>query len=264
MLPRGHSFENTRRANILLFLLCFEVSFHFISFIPLKDWLVYTLIASFSLLLPRSITSTKFCRSLATLVVVSVVVYTFHGHISSLSMAGVVPKALILGHSLVKRLDRDLRVGFDERAVKDFNLSRTASVRLHGIGGRTVPTLRARDLADFAPDIVILEISTNDLSRCQSEGVGSVIEDLTRLLLEEYLVRVVGVCHVIPSGILCSHSLSFIQQASLLNQYVSVVLGDFPNVFCWHHVDFNSSCKDLYLEDGVHLNASGQYLFYRS
>ena len=65
---------------------------------------------------------------------------------------------------------------FGAQAAKDFNLRGTASVRLYGIGERPLPTLWANDLhfvdplvADFAPDIVILEIGINDLSR---EGMG--------------------------------------------------------------------------------------------
>lgn len=72
-----------------------------------------------------------------------------------------------------------------------------------------VLTLRAQDrhiVADFAPDIAILEIGTNDLSCCRLEVVGSAIKDVMRLLLEGYSVCVVGVCHVIPCGISPSHS----------------------------------------------------------
>ena len=43
-------------------------------------------------------------------------------------MAEVVPKALILGHSFVRRLKNDLDSGFDPRAASDFNLRDTASV----------------------------------------------------------------------------------------------------------------------------------------
>ena len=78
-------------------------------------------------------------------------------------MSAVVPTALILGHSFVKRLQWDLHRGFDSRASCDFNVLGTASVRLHDIGGRTVQTLQANDLhvvRDLAPDIVILEIGT--------------------------------------------------------------------------------------------------------
>ena len=62
------------------------------------------------------------------------------------AMSEVVKTALILGHSFVKRLKRDLHQGFDSRASCDFNLLGTASVRVHGVGGRTVQTLQANDL----------------------------------------------------------------------------------------------------------------------
>ena len=61
-------------------------------------------------------------------------------------MAKVVPNALILGHSFVRHLKRDLELGFDPRVASDFNLWGTASVHLHGIGGRTVPLLEEHDL----------------------------------------------------------------------------------------------------------------------
>ena len=93
-------------------------------------------------------------------------------------MAAAAPTALILGHSFVKRLKRDLNSGFDRRAARDFRLHGTASVCLHGIGGRTVHSLRAYDLhvvKDLAPDVIILEIGTNDLSHAPPEVVGSTI-----------------------------------------------------------------------------------------
>ena len=55
--------------------------------------------------------------------------------------------------------------------------------------------------------------------------------------------------------------MSFWRNATVLNQYVSVVLADLHNDFCWRHPEFN---KDFCLVDGVHLNPSGQYLLYRS
>ena len=61
-------------------------------------------------------------------------------------MAAAAPTVLILGHSFVKRLKRDLNSGFNRRAARDFRLHGTASVCLHGIGGRTVHSLRAYDL----------------------------------------------------------------------------------------------------------------------
>ena len=182
-------------------------------------------------------------------------------------MAKVVPNALILGHSFVRRLKRDLELGFDSRAASDFNLHGTASVHFHGVGDRTVQTIEENDLhvvRDLAPDIVILEIGTNDLSLALPQTVGSQIEEFVRLLRRDYSVRVIGVCGVIPRGISVPHAMAFLDHATLLNHYVSIVLEEFPTVFCWSHAEFNSPHKDLHLRDGVHVNPTGQYLLYRS
>lgn len=177
------------------------------------------------------------------------------------------PSILILGHSFVKRLNRDLRADFDIRAALDFKLRGTALVRLHGVGGRTVDKLQSFDLQvvrNLSPDVIILEIGTNDLSFSKPEVVGSAIEDLVVLFLQQFSVRVVGVCHVIPRGRTNANALSFFNQSRVLHQYLEVVLAPFPNVFCWHHKPFTHPDKPFYLPDGVHLNPAGQYLLYRS
>ena len=182
-------------------------------------------------------------------------------------MAKVVPNALILGQLFVRRLKRDLELGFDPRAASDFNLCGTASVHLHGVGGRTVQTFKEHDLhvvRDLAPDIVILEIGTNDLSHSLPQTVGSQIEEFVHLLRRDYSVRVIGVDGVIPRGISVPRAMAFLDHATLLNHYVSIVLEEFPTAFCWSHAEFNSPHKDLYLRDGVHVNPTGQYLLYRS
>ena len=183
-------------------------------------------------------------------------------------MAKEAPHALILGHSFVRRLRHDLETSFDSRANISFNLLGTASVFMHGVGGRTVPNLRAFDLHEvkrLSPDIVILELGTNDLSYVGPEVVGSAIDDLVRLLLDSFSVRVDGVCHVIPRVISdASAQASFLERASALNSYTRVVLEELSNVFCWEHKDFASTAKDFYRPDGVHLNFAGQYLLYRS
>ena len=117
---------------------------------------------------------------------------------------------------------------------------------------------------DLAPDIVILEIGTNNLTHTSPETVGSNIEDFASFLKREFSVCANGICGVIPSGISVSHVMSFWHNASVLNQYVGVVLDDFANVFCWSQSEFNSPHKDLHLRDGVHVNPPGQYLLYQS
>ena len=84
------------------------------------------------------------------------------------TMASPLPSVLIAGHSFVKKLHSDLQWKFDLRAAVDFNLTRTATVSFHGVGGLTVPRL-ARELRLLfshqpPPRVIILEIGTNDLS----------------------------------------------------------------------------------------------------
>jgi len=115
-------------------------------------------------------------------------------------MASSVPSFLVLGHSFIRRLRDDLRSRFDSRAVDTFGLSHDANVHLHGVGGLTVERLR-RDLgivSSLSPQVVILEIGTNDLTRLCPEVTGSEIEELVRLLLDTFSVWVIGVCEVLP------------------------------------------------------------------
>ena len=104
-------------------------------------------------------------------------------------------------------------------------------------------TLQVNDLhvvRDLAPVIVILEIGTNDLSKLPPEKVGSAIEDLVCLFQSDFSVCAIGICYVIPRGIFFPHAMSFWCKATVLNQYVSVVLADLSNVFCWRHTEFNN------------------------
>ena len=141
---------------------------------------------------------------------------------------------------------------------------------MHGVGDRTVPKLRMFDLhvvKRLSPDIIIVEIGTNDLTRSAPEVVRSEIDDFVRFLLDNPTVRVVGVCHVKTPVFSCVTSeTSFLTRATALKQCTSAVLGDLPNVFCWLNSPFSSPDKDFYLDDGVHLNSVGQcqlYLSYR-
>ena len=84
---------------------------------------------------------------------------------------------------------------------RDFDLQ-DAYIRLFGSGGRTVSKVLQYDLNNlvlFAPDIINLDIGTNDLTAKPPEIVGSDIVDLTRKLLSDFSVSVVVVCSVLCS-----------------------------------------------------------------
>ena len=80
-------------------------------------------------------------------------------------MALCVLKAMILGHSFVRRLRGDLENHFDDRAKSNFDLEDVhVKVRLFGVGGRTVKKIKQFDVANvsrFAPDVVIFLRLTN-------------------------------------------------------------------------------------------------------
>ena len=179
------------------------------------------------------------------------------------SMASSPPTVLILGHSFVRRLSSNLRSNFDDRAAEHFNLLGDAVIHLHGVGGRTVKKLCLDDLgvvSALTPDVIILEIGTNDLVANRPEVVGSEIDDLVQLLLQSYCIRVIGVCEVIPRV----REPFFNAAAPILNQYLTNVLQLCPNVFSWRHTGFSNPTVSPYLPDGVHLNPQGQYSLYRS
>ena len=101
------------------------------------------------------------------------------------------------------------------------------------------------------PQVVILELGTNDLARLRPEVAGSEIEELVRLLLDTFSVRVIGVCEVLPRV----GAPFFNGAASILNQYLCGVLEPIPNVFCWRHRGFDNPSVHPYLPDGVYVNS---------
>lgn len=178
------------------------------------------------------------------------------------------PRALILGHSFVRRLKSDLSVCFDPRVEENFGLNGSVNVQLFGVGGRTVCSLREHDLSNIwltAPEAVILEIGTNDLSHNGPEVVGSDIEDLVGLLLREFGVRVVCICHVIPRGPSGRNSnvASFNARVQTLHRILATLVESVPGVFCWFHRSLTNPAWQVLLPDGVHVNSLGQYLLYR-
>ena len=121
---------------------------------------------------------------------------------------------------------------------------------MHDIGGRTVRKVRNRDLgvvARLSPDIVILEIGTNDLSLLPPEVVGSEIEELVSLLRQTYHVKVVCVCLLTPRN----RNPVFNTKRVIVNKYLTVVLEHMPNVFTWLHRGFARPSVTPFLRDDL-------------
>ena len=153
-------------------------------------------------------------------------------------MASPLPNVLIAAHSFVKRFHSDLQCKFDLHTALDFNLTRTATVSFHGVGGLTVPRL-ARELRllfsyEPPPRVIILEIGTNDLSSHSPEVVIGDLLDLVEFLQSVDSSMAVGVCKVLPrrhrsTGL--PHE-EFNTKAATLNKMMDALFDDRPSVFC--------------------------------
>ena len=109
-------------------------------------------------------------------------------------------RVLFLGHSFIRRLHDFLLRNFNTKIATNLSLEGDLVIRWHGIGGRTISKTKAYDLhvvEEFAPNIVILQLGTNDLVTTSAVETGSAIEDLCRLLYESYGVEVICVCQTL-------------------------------------------------------------------
>ena len=172
-------------------------------------------------------------------------------------------RILILGHSFIRRLHVFLRQNFNEVFARNLHIDGDLSIKWHGIGGRTISKVIRHELGiveEFAPEIVVIQLGTNDLSSLSAVETGSALEDLSRLLHESYGVQRVCVCQTIFR----SNAPLFNRQVKLLTKYLKVVLEPIPYVLYWRHRGF-WNCKSRFLtRDGVHLHHFGQYKFFRS
>ena len=172
-------------------------------------------------------------------------------------------RVLILGHSFIRRVHDFLCRNFNARIAKNLSLDGDLLIRWHGIGGRTVSKTREYDLGiveEFAPNVVIMQLGTNDLTTISAVETGSAIEDLCRLLYESYGVELICVCQTLYR----QDASSFNKQVDLLTKHLKVVLEPIPYVLYWRHRGF-WRCKSRFLaQDGGHLNKLGRYKYFRS
>ena len=169
------------------------------------------------------------------------------------------PHVLIMGHAFVRRFELFLSKGVDARVRRDLNLSRSAQITFLGVGGRTVDKLSKFDLhlvRRLQPQIVILEIGSNDLSPpdARPEVVGSKIETLVQRLHAECQVETIVVCQTINRAAGLSDPPSFNDR----------VLETLPFAVFWRHKGLRQPTVRILCRDGVHLNSKGQYALYRS
>ena len=90
-------------------------------------------------------------------------------------------------------------------------------------------------VASFAPDIVILQLGINDLSRLDPLVVGSSIEDLVRILYDKYNVQIVCVCQTLYQ----EADPAFNARVRALTKYLKKFLEPLTGVSGIQHRDFS-------------------------
>jgi lysophospholipase L1-like esterase len=128
-------------------------------------------------------------------------------------------RVLILGHSFIRRLQDLIIHSRDHQYTKKFGITTPDFIsKWHGVGGRTIANVLKYDLSvikEFGPDIVILQLGTNDLVDSSPLTVGSPLENLATLLHDEYKVDLICVCQTLRRS---SSNVSFNKNVGLLTK----------------------------------------------
>ena len=171
-------------------------------------------------------------------------------------MASPFPSVLFAGHSFVKRLHSDLQWKFYFRAALDFNLTPTATVSFHGVGGLTVPRL-ARELrllfSHQPPPQGYYSWDWDKWSHFSlSRGCNWGPFRLGQIFAVRWLLPAVSVCKVLPvlprrhrsTGL--SHE-EFNTRAATFNKMLDVLFDDRPSVFVWDHLEMQTLSRRVFL-----------------
>ena len=173
---------------------------------------------------------------------------------------------LILGHSFVRRFKEYVSKGNDDRVKRDLDLHIT-NMHIYGVGGRTIQKLIKYDLhmlSTVKPDIVILELGTNDLAsngKCPDELATEMIT-LVDIIHSHFGIKHVVVCQVIERA--RPPTPTFNANVVILNDNLQRLLRCVPHASFWHHRGLRQPTVNIFVKDGVHLNQKGLYALYRS
>ena len=128
---------------------------------------------------------------------------------------------LIIGHSFVHRLKAFVQ---KKRHMQAFSsLSGIAAIYFYGVGGRTIAKFRKFDfhvVRQLVPDVIMLELGSNDLVELSPQTVGSEPESLVRELYEIDSFQFVVVGQVLRRH--TPNSVEYNCKVGKLHQYLKV------------------------------------------
>ena len=113
-------------------------------------------------------------------------------------------------------------------------LSSLGSISFHGVGGRTIAKVRKFDLSlirHLSPDIIVLGLGSNDLTKLSAQTVGLELETLVRHLHNEFSVTSIAVCQVIQRHFPQCTAYNF--KVTKLHLFLKAVLKPIPYCLYW-------------------------------
>lgn len=181
-------------------------------------------------------------------------------------------KVLIIGHSFIRRLET--YVGQEHIANLGLDPAK-CTVRLVGFPGLNIGGLRSalRRQLRWGPDIVIMQIGSNDLSNkidnvaphftkiaseihevaCMVNGHPTVKQTVVCQMLKRYCRQRSGMSHV-----------EFNERTAAANEFLSVLVSAEEGMVFWPHSELWTAPASLY-PDGTHLDyGSGYKRYFRS
>ena len=178
-------------------------------------------------------------------------------------------RILVLGHSFVWRLEKFVRESDLPCISYSFNCAEPNEVLFCGIGGRTIAQLRQSDLIvvdQFKPNIVILEIGSNDLCnpRLDPNFLATNLFQLVQMLHFTYKVSHIIISQVLPRRKLPRMTPSYNTRVTQLTRLLQHLVRVTPFATLWFHPKFLRTRSSVFLRDGIHLNFMGNHFLYHS
>ena len=111
------------------------------------------------------------------------------------------PCALLVGHSIVRRMVEFVERNIDSGLYSPFVVDNACNVETIVIGGRTLDKLIEFDLQTIrgtAPNVAIMDIGPHDLCHKEVDPDALSILALVELLLNDFPLRCLVLCQVLP------------------------------------------------------------------
>ena len=178
--------------------------------------------------------------------------------------------ALLLGHSLVRRMQEFITRSSDDRFLDTLNLQETCNISWQGTGGRTVARVHRFDMGVITAlrlAILVLELVSNDICypRRTPLSVARSIMTLVKNAFEEMDVQFIIICQVLHRKNPPLSPYSFYNNnVNKSNRYLKNALQEVTYATLWRHRGLSNPSINIFHDDGIHLNCIGHKALYKS